>query len=420
MTSFGLYTRAYPRQDGKHRIRFEVPPRLRPEGWPYSKPIYLRGEDGVDLDALTADQDAELRRQAKAHYIDYKRFAAAASAGSEAAFMAAMIEIPCEDDWDELVAIRKDSESWRSLAERTQENYSRIHEQLMEICRRRGLSLKTARESQFERALREEFPSRWTRRKVYSELHVLIEHALVEDMRPAHLRFRPKVRAPKTEIILWDESDLHAMVISALRLEEPGLALLILAQWEIGQRLTSARNFRYGHQYRDGMFLHTCRKTGREVRIPILNPSARKLFDRDYRHGDYMFVRRQDGQPFTETKLTKALRYVRDRTPGYEQSGLVIRALRHTCILNLARSGCTVPEICSVTGHSPNWVHQTLLSYLGRDAHMAHIAMAKRERARVDGIEGEVIIEEARRIFLGPIDPAAKALTPKELLLYGG
>lgn len=410
MNSIGLYIRAYPRSDGRVRLRFE--PRVRPDGWPSSRPLYLEGEDYVDLDNLTPEQEAELQRQAKNHYIDFNAFKAKAASIAVAE--------PVTDLWDEVIAIRKDSENWRRLAERTQESYSHIHRQLVSTCRRLGLSLETTRESQFELALRDAFTSEWTRKLVYSELHVLVDHARVEGLRGKHLKFRPKVRPPEVELQLWEEGDLHALVRSALHHNEVSLARLMIFQWEVGQRLTSARNFRYGHQYRDSMVIHRCRKTRREVRIPILNPTARTLLDRDFRYGEYMFVRKQDGEPYTERNLSQAFARLRKRTPGYEDSELTIRTLRHTCILQLARSGCYVHEIASVTGHALSWVYETLESYLGRDTYLSHIAMAKREKMRMDGIEGEVILQPERRIFFGPVDPATKPLTPKELSLYGG
>lgn len=412
MTSFGLYSRIYPRSDGRVRIRFEVPPRLRPEGWPYSKPVYLDGEDGIDLENLTYAQDAEVRRQLKQHYVDFSRFKASAEA--------APAPEPDGDLWAEMVKVRQASENWRRLSQRTQESYTYIHKRLLTAVRLHGLSLETTRESQFERALANAFASEWTRKLVYSELHVLVDHAIVEGLRPLHLRFRPRVRPPEVTLQLWEESDMHALVRSALLNNETGLARLMVFQWEVGQRLTSARNFRYGHHYRDGMVIHRCRKTKREVRIPILNPTTRTLLDRSFEHGAFMFVRGQDGQPFSERDLSKVFAKVRARTPGYEDSELTIRTLRHTCILQLARAGCYVHEISSVTGHTLSWVYETLQSYLGRDTYLSHIAMAKREKLRLDGIEGEVILQPERRIFLGPVDPAAKPLTPRELSLYGG
>lgn len=409
---FGPYTTVDVRDDGRARIRFEVPPARRPEGWPKTIPIFLPGMDGVDLNALTTAQEAELFRQAKGHYIDFCK----AKASAEPAPAPAPQH---KDMWAEVIAIRKDAEPWRRLAETSKATYLEIQRRLLNVCRDKGLSIESTRESEFERIFRDEFTSKVVRAGIYRELHTLVDYAIVEGLRPPHLLFRPSVALESAEIQLWEESDIHVLVTAALQADEPGLAKLILAQWEVGQRLTSARNFRYGHQYRDGMFVHRCRKTNREVRIPVLNVSARRILDRDYRYGEYMFPRAWDGRPFTEKQLSSRFHVIRTRTPGYQDSRLVMRCLRHTCVLQLARAGCTIPEIGSVTGHALISIYGILSHYLSRDDRLAYVAMSKREKLRLDGIEGEVILEPERRVFLGPVDPAAKPLTPQELVLYG-
>lgn len=414
--NFGPYTKVHLRADGLARIRFEVPPRLRPEGWPYSKPITLPGRDGIDLEALTAQEHAELRRQAKRHFIDLKTYQAdqleleSKRQGNDSAI---------DDGWSKVLTMRYESEEWAKLAQASQDTYRSVHKGLLRICRARGLTIEATTESQFTKVLREEHKSAWMRKPAYSELRVLVGHAIVENLRPAQLLFRSSARTPESSIRPWDENDVYCLVTAAMQAGEPGLAKLILTQWEVGQRLTSSRNFRYGHQYREGMVIHRCRKTNREVRIPILNPSARKLLDRDYQHGAYMFPRAYDGRPFEMKALTTKFAAIRDKLPDYRGTNLQIRCLRHACILQLARAGCRITEIASITGHSFAWVYETLSSYMGRDEHLARIAMARREKLRLDGIEGEMIIEEARRIFLGPKDPATKPLTPRELALYG-
>ena len=61
---------------------------------------------------------------------------------------------------------------------------------------------------------------------------------------------------------------------------------------------------------------------------------------------------------------------------------LVLRALRHSCVVQMARKGSDVPEIASVTGHSPFTASAILAKYLPRDSQLA----AKAQRRR--GITG--------------------------------
>jgi hypothetical protein len=57
---------------------------------------------------------------------------------------------------------------------------------------------------------------------------------------------------------------------------------------------------------------------------------------------------------------------------------LILRALRHSCVVQLARAGCEIPEIISVTGHSPGSAHSILQVYLPRDSTVARRAQEKR------------------------------------------
>lgn len=67
-------------------------------------------------------------------------------------------------------------------------------------------------------------------------------------------------------------------------------------------------------------------------------------------------------------------------------AGIVNRTFhdtRGTAVVNLALSGCTVPEICSITGHSPNDANSILSKhYLGPDLRLAESAIAKLEKHR--------------------------------------
>lgn len=51
--------------------------------------------------------------------------------------------------------------------------------------------------------------------------------------------------------------------------------------------------------------------------------------------------------------------------------------LRDTAVTWLARAGCTVPEICSITGHSQQSAYQILKHYLAIDRHLANSAIDK-------------------------------------------
>lgn len=61
-----------------------------------------------------------------------------------------------------------------------------------------------------------------------------------------------------------------------------------------------------------------------------------------------------------------------------EARPLVLRQLRHSCVVQLARAGCTIAEIAAITGHSLGSVTTILSKYLPRDSTIARNAQMKR------------------------------------------
>jgi hypothetical protein len=57
---------------------------------------------------------------------------------------------------------------------------------------------------------------------------------------------------------------------------------------------------------------------------------------------------------------------------------LKLRWLRHSCVVQLARHDCTIPEIAAVTGHALTSVSSILTTYLPRDTTVARNAQVKR------------------------------------------
>ena len=108
----------------------------------------------------------------------------------------------------------------------------------------------------------------------------------------------------------------------------------------------------------------------------------------------YLFVDPRSGKPYAEDRLGHVWEAIRDapliglkltdaQSPGVEglqqmDGQLTIRALRQSCVVQLARAECTVPEIAAITGHSPQSVNSILTKYLPRDAQVALNAQRKR------------------------------------------
>jgi hypothetical protein len=82
-----------------------------------------------------------------------------------------------------------------------------------------------------------------------------------------------------------------------------------------------------------------------------------------------------DGRPWTESGLQSAWRVATLRS-GVK--GLTFHDLRGTAVVRLARAGCNVVEIHSITGHKPGDVQAILTAhYLPQDREVAANAIAK-------------------------------------------
>ncbi|HYI43173.1 MAG TPA: tyrosine-type recombinase/integrase, partial [Sphingomicrobium sp.] len=92
-----------------------------------------------------------------------------------------------------------------------------------------------------------------------------------------------------------------------------------------------------------------------------------------------LVVSETTGRVYGESDFSHKFREIA-RSAGLDH--LIFRQLRHTCVVNMARAGCSNAEIANVTGHSMQTVHQILKRYLVRDSEIARNAIAKVEEWR--------------------------------------
>ena len=222
-----------------------------------------------------------------------------------------------------------------------------------------------------------------TRRHVLVVLKMLLDHAISLGWIEKNPAARINAAAPKSHVTIWEAGDVEFYAQAAMWSGQPGLAALILTQWEIGQRLTDARLFRRGkpgsgaeYAPAEGVFRFWQSKTRSYVTIPISARLRAVLEAVAVTDSPYLFVDRHSGQPWSEEGLSKGFIALRNQCP--EGRALTLRALRHACVVQLARAACTVPEIASITGHSILSVERILSTYLPRDNEVAWNAQSKR------------------------------------------
>lgn len=406
--NYGPCVEIRPREDGTARLRFSVR-RNCPDGFKPTTPILVDGRDGVRLDRLTPSQELAIRQRAEDLYRELLMRRAGVSAPVK-------VTPVIERSWEALIKLRRENSSWRKLRPTSQQSYTSTQKKIVGLLGSDpALAPSIVLESQLDRIFTSRIDSLYGRKRVFIETRRLLEKATREGWRDPALTLTYSERLPKPKIQIWTPGELRCMVTAALAEGERGLARLLVAQWEVGQRLQSVRNFRWGYHYKNGCFSYLCVKGEREVRVDVVNASARRALEEDYRHGDYMFLSATTGKPFTGAELSRVYGRLRKKLRDFNPK-LQIRQLRHTVILELALSGCNIPEIATITTHDMSTVHRTLEAYLRPDSELARNAMEKRERRRLEnvmGLTGELIVEGTRRIFIGD-RPQPQLPTPPE------
>lgn len=228
-----------------------------------------------------------------------------------------------------------------------------------------------------------------TRYHVRKALRLVMKQAVRRKWRTDNPVDEVRVAMPKSRVVIWEQADVDLYVWAAIAAGNPDLAAIILTEWEIGQRLTDVVLFRRGGEYlpAEGVFSFSQSKTAENVTIPV-SDRLRAVLAYIKRDGSpYLFHDHATGRPFRDVmRLSHVFADVRvrfvidaDGEPLVDGGRhLALRAIRHSCVVDLARSSCEIPEIASITGHSPASAAEILKTYLPRDSRVAANAQRKR------------------------------------------
>lgn len=365
----GTYVTLRPRKDGTARVFFQVPARLQPSGWLSLIPLPIEGERKGDLN--DADEVARIQADAAALYV---KLLAARNPSTE-------IE-PGAKSIPTLNRLWQQTQGFKNNKPRTQRNYvtaaGLIETWSASVNHPPVAAMKSDKVEAFL-ALYDNRPT--TKKQLLTVLKLLMAYAMKLKWRTDNPADGIKVRVPKSRVAIWELEDVEIYAKACIDGGRPSLAAMIWTQWEIGQRLTDACLFRYGGQYSDneGMFSFQQSKTEAKVSIPISDQLGALL--RSCRVPDtlYLFINEATGRPWREAELSQAFAYIRDtRVVAKGGPHRQLRVLRHSCVVQMARASCEVPEIASVTGHSLSSVTTILSHYLPRDSQVARNAQTKR------------------------------------------
>ncbi len=371
----GKYVVLKRRADDTGRAYFQVPARLRPKGWAATVPLcrdLTLAPTVARLDPLHAAQIALAGADL------YQRLERARTG----------VDVrPPKRSLQTAIDAWQRSSAWRDLSDKTVEGYgysiAKI-QQWSDACGHPDPS--TVTRAGIEKFLAKYNDRPTTKRQTLKALRLVMEQVVALGWRTDNPARGIRVKVPKTKAVIWEQADVDLYVAVARSQGMDSIALIILLEWEIGQRLTDVRQFRPGMEYdaSRGLFSFRQSKTDAPVDIEI----SATLRDLLAVAGDghlFLFRNERTSKAYTENRLSKTFAWVRkavvdgdektDRKPG---RALVLRQLRHSCVVQLARAGCTVPEIASITGHSISSVGRILSVYLPRDSEVARNAQVKR------------------------------------------
>lgn len=374
--SLGKYVVLKRRADGTSRAYFQVPARLRPSGWSPAIPLPRTAERRGTLDAAEV---AAIRSDAEALYGALMQ----AKTGDTVR--------PPERSLSTLVDALQRSPEWAALSEKTRVGYETGFKKILAWSKRCGHPDPTALPrsailqflSMFDAGTDPDGSVRAARhtakKHTAAVLRLVLEQAINKGWRTDNPARGIRIKVPKTKATIWEQKDVDCYVKAARDTGVPSIALIILLEWEIGQRLTDVRAFRPGAEYdaERGVFSFRQSKTDEPVSIEVSMGLRAMLAEAGDGH---LFLFRNDrtGKAYTENRLSKTFAWVRVAAVKAGGRPLILKQLRHSCIVQLARAGCTVPEIAAITGHALTSVNSILSVYLPRDTAVARAAQVKR------------------------------------------
>lgn len=362
----GRYVTVRPRKDGTARVLFEVPARLRPSGWSAAIPLPVNGSrtgnlsDAAEVGRIQTDAKALLERLR------------AARMGRDA---------PAERfDLPTLNASWQSTQRFKDKKPATQKGYI-YHAGLIEqwSALQKHPPVASLHLEVIEQFLGFYDDRPTTRRHLKIVLSMLMDRAIQLRWRTDNPLATVKMGAPKSKVTIWEQADVAHYIAAAQQEGQPSIAAMIQTFWEIGPRVTDGRLFRRGAEYTGNMFRFWQSKTEAYVTLQVSETCQALIEACKIEDSLYLFTDAATGKPWAEQRLGHVFADLRDvEVNGAKGRKLVLRALRHSCVVQLSRSGVTVPGITAVTGHSPAGAATILARYLPRDNVLALQAQRRR------------------------------------------
>lgn len=363
----GRYVTLRRRADGTHRVFFQVPERLRPSDWPSLIPLPVHGDRTGDL--TKTEEVKRIQDDAKRLYDRLQR----ARRG---------LEDPEARTLKTLINAWQASSDWQNLKPKSRQHYEAYIRNILalsEACNPPHPDPTGFTKDHVDTMLSVFNDRLPTKKHTLKTLKLVMDQAVAKRWRTDNPCDTIKVKTAKPKVTIWEQADVDAYVATARAMDRESIAVMILMEWEIGQRLTDVRAFRPGAEYdpKEGAFRFWQEKTDSYVTLHV-SSALRALLAKIGDGALFLFRDERTGRAYYEVRLTRVFSEVRAKAVAKGARPLKLRWLRHSCVVQLARAGCTHIEISAITGHALASVAQILNAYLPRDNEVAWNAQQKR------------------------------------------
>lgn len=194
---------------------------------------------------------------------------------------------------------------------------------------------------------------------------------------------------------LWSPEDVKLFVKYADAAGHFSVGTAVMLDEWMGQRMGDVLAMTM-NAYKDGEISITQGKTGSEVWLAVdMVPDLKARLDqqigrnRKKKTAGIHIIQRADGQPYTSDGFNTMFTRIRDNMIVKEHDAtlkdLKFMNLRHTAVTRLAESGCTLPEIAAITGHTFKSCQEIIDRYNVRTKKMARGAFVKRLTSQQKG-----------------------------------
>ena len=365
----GKHVTTRRRDDGTYRVLFAVHAKDRPEKWPKQIALPQKAPRTGNLE----DKDEVRRIRTDATMLNKKLDAlrAGAMAGGLEKTLPAAAKY-----WRELPAYKKLGK------DRLYRNELELRKILAWSAYNGHPDMSTLTQSQCVKFLDQFRNSPSGENNVRHVLHGLINVAIGQQWMQgnplAGIKW-PKWKA--ADLPIWTEEDVERWAEACRDAGEVGLACLIRTQFWSGQRLGDVREFKYDVELKDNWLAFHQSKTQTWMEVP-LPPDVFEEIERVYdRASGYLFVCKR-GRPFSRERVSKVFKAIRDPLLKQGEPILYLRALRHSCVMDMRHQGQDLLDIISVTGHSPQTASAIIRKYMRPDGTQARNALAARMKAK--------------------------------------